>query len=126
MNTKKKQSNIPLDILVLYDALIKTNPEIERKGVKLPYTSANGHMFTFLSESGTLAIRLPESERETFLKKYNTSLMEAHGTIMKEYVMVPEELLRNTKELKKYLNLSYEYVKTMKPKTSKKSNMQKR
>ena len=121
MSIKKKQSNIPLDVLVLYDALIKTNPEIERKGVKLPYTSANGHMFTFLSESGTLAIRLPESERETFLKKYNTSLMEAHGTIMKEYVMVPEELLRNTKELKKYLNLSYEYVKTMKPKPSKKS-----
>jgi TfoX/Sxy family transcriptional regulator of competence genes len=121
MSTKKEQSNIPPDILALYDALIKTNPEIKRKGVKLPYTSANGNMFTFLSESGTLAIRLPEKERESFLKKYNTSLIEAHGTIMKEYVRVPHELLGNTKELKKYLNLSYEYVKTLKPKTQKKS-----
>lgn len=121
MNAKKEQNSIPADKLALYDELIKTNPEIERKGLKLPYTSANGHMFTFLSESGTLAIRLPEKERESFLNKYNTSLMEAHGIIMKEYVMVPEELLKKTKELKKYINLSYEYVKTLKPKPQKKS-----
>ena len=121
MSTKKEQSNIPADSLALYDKLVKTNPEIERKGVKLPYTSANGHMFTFLSESGTLAIRLPEKEREAFLKKYNSTLMEAHGTVMKEYVRVPGELLRKTNELKKYLNSSYEYVKTLKPKTQKKS-----
>ena len=126
MSTKKEQSNIPADILALYVDLIKTNPEIERKGVKLPYTSANGHMFTFLSESGTLAIRLPEKERESFLKKYNTSLMEAHGTIMKEYVVVPDTLLKNINELKKYLNLSYEYVKALKPKAQKKSKTPKR
>lgn len=121
MSAKKEQNSIPADKLALYNELIKTNPEIERKGLKLPYTSANGHMFTFLSESGTLAIRLPEKERESFLNKYNTSLMEAHGTIMKEFVVIPEELLKNTKEVKKYLNLSYEYVKTLKPKTQKKS-----
>ena len=120
MNTKKEQSNNPADRLALYDDLIKTNPEIERKGVKLPYTSANGNMFTFLSENGTLAIRLPETEREAFLKKYNTSLMEAHGTVMKEYVRIPNGLLRNTKELKKYLNIRYEHVKTLKPKEQKK------
>ena len=126
MSTKKEQHSIPADTLALYHELIKTNPDIERKGVKLPYTSFNGHMFTFLSESGTLALRLPEKERESFLKKYNTSLMEAHGAIMKEYVMVPEGLLKKPKELKKYINLSYEYVKTLKPKAQKKSNKLKR
>lgn len=126
MSTKKEQSNIPDDTLALYDKLIKTNPEIERKGVKLLYTSANGHMFTFLSESGSLAIRLPEKEREAFLKKYNTSLMEAHGTIMKEYVALPDILLKNIDELKKYLNLSYEYIKTLKPKAQKKSKKPRR
>ena len=68
MSAKKGNNNIPPDSLALYDELIKTNPAIERKGVKLPYTSFNGHMFTFLSESGVLAIRLPESEREFFSK----------------------------------------------------------
>lgn len=121
MNLKKEKKDIPSDKLGLYDDLIKANPDIERKGVKLPYTSFNGHMFTFLSESGTLAIRLPESEREAFLRKYNAALMESHGTIMKEYVAVPERLLKNTNELKKYLDISYEYVKTLKPKAQKKN-----
>src|SRR5688500_12202304 len=98
MSAKKENNNIPSDSLALYDELIKTNPVIERKGIKLPYTSFNGHMFTFLSESGVLAIRLPENEREAFLKKYNSALMKSQGTVMKEYVAVPENLLKNTKE----------------------------
>ena len=121
MSAKKEKNDIPADKLNLYDELIKTNPAIERKGIKLPYTSFNGHMFTFLSESGTLAIRLPENERESFLIQYNSSLMESQGTIMKEYVAVPESLLKNTNELKKYLDMSYEYAKTLKPKDLKKS-----
>ena len=116
MSTKKEKNDIPADKLKLYDDLIKTNPAIERKGMKLPYTSVNGHMFTFLSESGTLAIRLPEDKRDAFIKKHGAALMEAHGTVMKEYVAVPESVLKNTKELKKYLDISYEYVKTLKPK----------
>ena len=115
MSAKKEKNDIPADKLNLYDELIKTNPAIERNGVKLPYTSFNGHMFTFLSESGILAIRLPENDRESFLKKYNSALMESQGAIMKEYVAVPESLLKKTNELKKYLDISYEYVKTLKP-----------
>ena len=104
----------------LYDQLIATNPEIERKGDNNPYTSLNGNMFTLLHQS-RLAIRLPEGEREKFLKKYKTNLFEAYGTVMKEYVAVPDDLLPNTKELKKYLDLSYSYAKTLKPKPTKKS-----
>ena len=33
---------------------------------------------------------------------------------MQEYVAVPDALLRNTKELKKYLDVSYAYAKTLK------------
>ena len=50
------------------------------------------------------------------MKKYQTTLFEAYGTVMREYVAVPDELLPNTKELKKYLDLSYAYAKTLKPK----------
>jgi TfoX/Sxy family transcriptional regulator of competence genes len=121
MTAKKEEKGIPSDKLALYDKLIQTNPDLERKGAKLPYTSVNGHMFTFLSEAGVLAIRLPKAEREAFLKKYSTTLMEAHGTIMKEYVAVPDNLLDKTKELKKYLDISYEYARTLKPKPQKRS-----
>lgn len=40
-----------------------------------------------------MALRLPDDEREAFLKKYKTSLCERHGTVMKEYVVVPDALL---------------------------------
>ena len=109
---KKSASN---DRTALYEALIASIPAIERKGDANPYTSLNGNMFTLLHQQ-KLAIRLPETEREKFLKKYQTKLFEAYGTVMKEYVAVPDELLENTKELKKYLASSYEYAKTLKPK----------
>jgi hypothetical protein len=82
----------------------------------MPNTSLNGHMYTYLSKAGSLGIRLPKEEREDFLEKYNTTLYESHGAIMKEYVTVPDELLKN------YLDLSYEYVKTLKPKPTKKKS----
>ena len=111
---KQKQS-VPSDQEVLYDKLIATNPKIERKGDANPYTALNGNMFTLLHDSH-LAIRLPEGPREEFLKKYKTKLYEAYGAVMREYVAVPDSLLAKTKELQKYLALSYEYAKTLKPK----------
>ena len=41
------------------------------------------------------------------------------GTVMKEYVEVPDALLKNTQELKKFLDLSYAYVGSLKPKPAK-------
>jgi TfoX/Sxy family transcriptional regulator of competence genes len=118
----KTSNQPPQDKIDLYDQLIATNPEIERKGKTNPYTSVNGHMFTHLSKTGSLGIRLPKEQREEFLEKYNTILYESYEAIMKEYVTVPDELLENTAELKKYLELSYEYVKSLKPKPTKKKS----
>jgi hypothetical protein len=118
----KKECNVPADKQALYDKLLATNPNIERKGAANPYTSLNGHMFTYLNPSGTLALRLPEKEREEFLKKYKTTLFEAYGAVMKEYVTVPDSLLKNTRALQKYLELSYSYIKTLKSKSTKKNS----
>jgi hypothetical protein len=122
MATKKEKSPSS-DKVALYDKLIATNPDIERKGDTNPYTSYNGNMFTHLTPEGVLAIRLPEKEREAFLKKYKTKLQESYGVVRKEYVVVPDSLLEKTSELKIYLDISYAYAKTLKPKpptTSKK------
>ena len=103
--------------VALYDQLIATNPSIVRKGDANPYTSLNGNMFTLLHQS-RLAIRLPEAEREKFLKKYKTSLFEAYGAVMQEYVAVPDSLLANTAALRPYLKASLAYAQTLKPKAS--------
>jgi TfoX/Sxy family transcriptional regulator of competence genes len=104
----------------LYEKLIKTVPPLERKGAANPYTAMNGNMFTLLHQSQTLALRLPEPDRSEFLKKYKTKLFKAYGAVMREYVTVPDALLPKTNELKAYLQASYEYAKTLRPKPSRK------
>jgi TfoX/Sxy family transcriptional regulator of competence genes len=117
-----KKPSAVTEKVALYDQLIATIPAIERKGDANPYTSLNGNMFTLLHQ-GKLAIRLPEDEREKFLKKHKTTLFEAYGAVMQEYVAVPDTLLANTKELQKYLAVSYAYAKKLKPKpTTKKKH----
>ena len=111
-----KKSNIPPAKLKLYEKLIASNPKIERKGAVHPYTSPNGHMFTYLDQTGTMGLRLPEAAVEAFLKKYKTTLFKSYGVVKKDYVTVPDTLLGKTKELQKYLDIRYEYVKTLKPK----------
>jgi hypothetical protein len=102
----------------LYEKLVATNPAVERKGAAVPYTSLNGHMFSYLTKSGALALRLPEKEREEFLRKYRAKLCEAYGVVQKEYVEVPGALLKKTQELKKYFDLSIAYVGSLKPKAT--------
>lgn len=64
MAARRPTSTIPATKLALYEKLIATDPTIERKGLTLPYTSANGKMFTYLSPIGDLRSRLPPDERE--------------------------------------------------------------
>lgn len=116
----KASTAVPEKTLALYDKLVATNPKVERKGATMPYTSLNGHMFSFLTKEGRLALRLPEQEREAFLKKFKTKLCEQHGKVLEEYVEVPPALLEKTPELTAYFELSYAYVRSLKPKLTKK------
>ncbi len=107
---------VPADKLELYEKLVSTNPKVERKGATVPYTSLNGHMFSYLTKDGRLALRLPSPTREDFLRKYKTKLCDAYGKVQPEYVEVPDALLAKTRELKPYFDASYAYVGSLKPK----------
>ncbi len=115
----KASAGAPADKLALYEKLVATNPSVERKGATMPYTSAGGHMFSFLTPEGKLALRLPEPQRSAFLQRYQTKLCEQHGVVMKEYVEVPDGLLKKTAELKKFFDASYAYVSSLPPKGTK-------
>jgi hypothetical protein len=110
----------PPDKLELYEKLVATNPSVQRKGATVPNTTLNGHMFSYLSKQGKLALRLPPTEREAFLKKYKAKLCEAYGIVQPEYVEVPDSLLGATGELKPFFDCSYRYVSSLKPKPTKK------
>ena len=108
----------PADRLAWYEALIATNPDVERKGATMPYTSRNGHMFSFLDASGSMALRLPKESLEDFLAQYGTTLAEQHGRTMSQYAVVPDEVLARTDELRGWFARSYEWIGTLKPKAS--------
>jgi TfoX N-terminal domain len=106
----------PTDRLALYEALVATNDAVERQGATMPYTSRNGHMFSFLDKSGSVALRLPDAVRQSFLEQYETTLAEQHGRVMKEYVVIPDDLLERTEELQPWFDQSYEWIGSLKPK----------
>ena len=99
-----------------YDELVSHFPDIPRKGKKVPYTSINGHMFSYLGLDGTLALRLEKEEREKFLVEHETELDVQYGSVMKEYVRVPAGLQDDLDKMKKYFALSLDYAKSLKPK----------
>jgi len=107
--------------LELYERLVATNPKVQRKGDTMPYTSVNGNMFSLLARDGTLALRLPEKEREDFLRTYSTKLTEQYGIVMKEYVDVPDSLLADTRALAKHFAVSYAYVGALRAKPTTKA-----
>lgn len=105
----------------LYNKMVASHPDAVLKGDIIPYTSLNGHMYSFLTKGDEVTLKLPADEREKFIEKYKTRLAENYGIVQKEYVVVPDSLLEYTDELKSYFEISYNYVSKLKPKPTTKS-----
>ena len=118
--TAKKSNVVPADKLALYEKLVATNPKVERKGDTNPYTSLKGHMFSHMAPSGEFGMRLSDDDRAAFIKKYKAKLYESYGVVKKEWVLVPDALLKKTSELATWFEKSYQHTKTLKPKSGKK------
>lgn len=102
--------------LELYDKLVEQCPRFERKGKTMPYTSANGHMFSLLNKDAELGIRFSKEVQENYIEKLNTSIIKSHGAIMRGYILITEEMLKDEKLVIKLLNESYDYVMRLKKK----------
>lgn len=119
----KAKTHAPTDRVELYDKYISSHPEIVRKGAANPYTSVNGHMFSCLSRDGSVAVRVSRKDRDDFLEKHPDSVFISYNTVMKEYILLPFEIFEDEEAFMFWLNKSYDYVSSLKPKptTRKKS-----
>jgi len=104
----------------IYDKLIATNPKIKRKGKTVPYTSANGHMFSQLNKAGEIGIRLSKESQKKFMKDHQTTVFKSYGAVMKGYVLIPDKMLEDLDILSSYLDESHNYVLSLEPKATKK------
>ena len=75
-------------------------------------------MYSMISKYGVVGIRLPEPDHAAFLEKFNTTVFQADPAWPpnKAYVAVPDDLLRKTATLRPYLERSYEFAKSLRPK----------
>lgn len=116
--TTRQPPGASAEKVALYEKVVATNPKIDRKGATMPYTSVNGNMFSVIAKDGTLALRLSDADRAAFVAKYRTPPVIMYGALMREYVEVPDALLKKTAELKKWFDRSFEYTATLKPKAT--------
>jgi hypothetical protein len=102
--------------IALYDKLIAKCPRFERKGKNLPYTSANGYMFSQLNKDDELGIRFSKEVQQKYMKELNTTEFTSYGAVMRGYVLMPDVLWKDMDKLAEYLNESYDYVMSLEAK----------
>jgi hypothetical protein len=102
--------------LKIYDELVAKCPRFERKGKTMPYTSANGYMFSLFNKAGEIGIRFSKEVQEKYIKEFPTTIYKSYGSVMKGYILITEELLKDLDTVAKYLDESYDYVMTLEPK----------
>lgn len=96
--------------LKFYDNLISLSSNFKRKGKTVPCTTANGYMFSQLNKSGEIGIRLPKEIGLKFMQEYQTTPFMSYGSVMKDYVLIPENLYSNTTLLLDLLEQAYRHV----------------
>ena len=99
-----------------YDQIVEKCPRFERKGKTVPYTSANGHMFSLLNKEGELGFRYSKQVQEKYIEEFGSGTLTSHGATMQGYVMIPERMFDDLDQLAEYLNESYDYVMSLDPK----------
>ena len=102
--------------LAIYDQLVAKCSRFERKGKTMPYTSANGHMFSLLKKEGELGFRYSKQVQEKYIQEFGTTTFKSYGAIMRGYVLIPDRMLEDLDQLAEYLNESYDYVMSLEPK----------
>ena len=102
--------------LALYEQAIAKCPRFEKKGKTMPYTSANGHMFSQLNKNGELGIRFSKEIQKKYIEELGTVNYISYGAVMKGYVLMPESIWEDLDQLTAYLNEGYEYVMTLESK----------
>jgi len=102
--------------LKIYDELVSKCPRFERKGKTVPYTSANGYMFSVLNKAGEIGIRFSKEDQRKYIEEFNTTIFKSYNSIMRGYVLIPENMLEDPDNVAKYLNESFDYVMSLEPK----------
>ena len=85
-------------------------PRFERKGKTMPYTSANGHMFSLLNKTGEIGIRFSKKVQDKYIEEFDSTIFKSYNSIIRGYVLIPENMFDDLDNVARYLNESFDYV----------------
>lgn len=116
MTDKKWQKSSPKLVDAFYEAM-KSFPEADlRKMFGYPCAFVNGNMMVGLHEEN-LAVRLNPQDRELAFKNNEGEIFAPmKGRVMREYVALNQDIIFDTKKLKKYIKKGVAFVATLPPK----------
>jgi hypothetical protein len=102
--------------LKIYDELVAKCERFERKGKTMPYTSANGYMFSLYNKACEIGIRFSKEVQKKYMEEYNTTIYKSYNAVMHGYILITEEMLEDLNNVAKLLDESYDYVMSLEPK----------
>ena len=82
--------------LKIYDQLVAKCDRFERKGKTMPFTSANGYMFSLFNKAGEIGIRFSKEVQEKYMQEFNTTIYKSYGATMRGYILIPESMWKDT------------------------------
>ena len=101
----------------LFQSVMPGPPAVQRKMFGYPAGFVNGNMFMGLFQE-SMILRLPTGPREEFLNDHGAKIFEPMaGRPMREYVEVPQSVMRDNKKLTAWVSRAYEYGASLKPKS---------
>ena len=104
----------------IYDALVAKCPRLERLGKTMPYTAANGYMFSLFNKAGEIGIRFSKERQEYYFRELSTTFYKSYGAVMNGYILIPEEMLKDLDKVAVLLDESYDYIMSLEPNKHKK------
>src|SRR5271169_6163011 len=96
-------------LIDLFESVMPGPPAAQRKMFGYPAGFVNGNMFMGLFQE-SMILRLPTGPREEFVKRHDKNLFEPMpGRPMREYVAVPQSVIRDKRELARWVAKAFEY-----------------
>jgi TfoX/Sxy family transcriptional regulator of competence genes len=108
----------PPDLLKTFDEVAPPPPVVRRKMFGYPAAFVNGNMFLGLFQE-QMILRLPEQAREQLIGEGGVLFEPMPGRPMREYVVVPPEILGDSKDLSSWVAKALAYGRGLPPKAAK-------
>jgi TfoX/Sxy family transcriptional regulator of competence genes len=117
---KMKWRKAPESLVRRFDEVLPGDPSVERRSMfGYPCAFISGNMFSGLYQESFI-LRLAEDKRAKLLAKPGAAVFEpVPGRPMKEYVVVPPNVLADDAAVRGWLRDSMDYVSSLPPKQKK-------